>query len=543
MTIDADVLLEGGTIVDGTGRPGFPGSVAVVGDRLIVLPEGDRRAAPDVGGDAGIRAARRIDARGLVIAPGFIDLHSHGGLVMLAEPLHEPKVRQGVTTELIGVDGNAYAPFPSRRDLLDYVVLNGGLDGRPEIAYDWSTVADYLARYDGTTSVNVAYVVGNSPLRIASVGWDEVEADRGAMADQRSRLREAMEDGAFGLSTGLDYPPGSYATTAELADLAAVAAGLGGIYHTHVRYPLGDGFLDPYREAIEIGRRSGAPVHITHFYHRPTFPGPPEVMLALVDDARAAGLDVTFDLYPYEWASTRLLIMLPNWLQAGGVGPLRERLADRAVRARVRAEAAARGRLFAGDRSWDEVRLGYFARPENAEWEGQTLGAYLAATGLDPVDAICDLLLAEDLRINQVTPGPHLAGIRPFIRHPRAMIATDGVMIAAKPAPRTYGTYPRILGEFVRDERWLGLEDAVRKMSGAPAARLGLADRGVIADGFKADLVVFDPARVRALATYDEPRRYPEGIPYVLVNGILVVDRGEHTGATPGRALRRGRRD
>src|SRR5664280_2705123 len=211
MTIDANVLVEGGTIVDGTGRPGFPGSVAVVGDRLIVLPDGDRRAATDDGGVAGIRAGRTIDARGLVIAPGFIDLHSHGGLVMLAEPLHEPKVRQGVTTELIGVDGNAYAPFPSRRDLVDYVV-------------------------------------GNSPLRIASVGWDEVEADRRAMADQRSRLREALEDGAFGLSTGLDYPPGSYATTAELVELAAVAAGLGGIYHTHVRYPLGDGFLDPYRD-------------------------------------------------------------------------------------------------------------------------------------------------------------------------------------------------------------------------------------------------------------------------------------------------------
>jgi len=231
-------------------------------------------------------------------------------------------------------------------------------------------------------------------------------------------LREALEEGAFGLSTGLDYPPGSYATTDELVELAAEAARLDGIYHTHVRYPLGDGFLDPYREAIEIGRRSGAPVHITHFYHRPAFPGPPEVMLALVDDARAAGLDISFDLYPYEWASTRLLIMLPPWIQAGGLGPLRERLADPKVRARIRGESGARGRLFAGERSWAEVRLGHFARPENAEWEGRTLGDYLAATGLDPVDAICDLLIAEDLRINQVTPGPHRAGIHAFIRHP-----------------------------------------------------------------------------------------------------------------------------
>ena len=208
-----------------------------------------------------------------------------------------------------------------------------------------------------------------------------------------------LEEGAFGLSTGLDYPPGSYATTDELVELAAEAARLGGIYHTHVRYPLGDGFLDPYREAIEIGRRWAPPSTSPTSTTGPTFPGPPEVMLALVDDARAAGLDVTFDLYPSEWASTRLLIMLPTWIQAGGLGPLRERLADRAVRTRVREEcrgprADVRGRA----RSWAEVRLGYFARPENAEWEGRTLGEYVAATGLDPVDAVCELLIAEDLR-------------------------------------------------------------------------------------------------------------------------------------------------
>ena len=332
MTREVDLLFEGGTVVDGTGAPGYPARVAVAGDRIVLPDPADT-----------IRAARTVDASGLVVAPGFIDLHSHGGLVMLAEPRHEPKVRQGVTTEVIGVDGNAYAPFPDPADLRDFVVLNGGLDGRPDIAYDWATVAEYLARYDRRVAVNVAYVVGNSPLRIAALGWDEVEADERGDRRPAGPLREAMEDGAFGLSTGLDYPPGAYATTAELAAIAEEAARLGGIYHTHVRYPLGDGFLDPFREAIEIGRRSGAPVHITHFYHRATFPGPPEQMLALVDDARAEGLDVSFDLYPSEWASTRLLIMLPTWIQAGGIGPLRERLADRAVRARIREELRARG--------------------------------------------------------------------------------------------------------------------------------------------------------------------------------------------------------
>ncbi len=354
-------------------------------------------------------------------------------------------------------------------------------------------------------------------------------------------LREAMEDGAYGLSSGLDYPPGAYATTDELAALAHEAARSGGFYHTHVRYALGDRFLDPFREAIEIGRLGGAPAHITHFYHRTTFPGSPDQMLELVDDARAEGLDVTFDAYPYEWASTRLLILIPIWVQEGGPGPTKERLADRTVRERIRADLQARGVLFAGSGGLAAVRLGAFARPENLRWEGRTFGDVLAETGADPVDQLCDLLLAENLAINEVTPGPHTDGIRRFYRHPVAMVGTDSTFVGAKPSPRTYGSFPRILGQFVRDEALLTLEDAVKRMTSMPAARLGLTDRGVIRDGAIADLVVFDPAAIRARATYDEPRQFPDGMEHVIVGGVPVVANGEHTGATPGRGLRRGR--
>jgi N-acyl-D-amino-acid deacylase len=489
------------------------------------------------------RAGDIIDATGHVVAPGFIDMHSHGGLVMLAEPRHEPKVRQGVTTEVIGVDGNSYAPFTSQADLDDFLTLNAGLDGRPELAYDWRTVADYLARFDRRVAVNVAYLIGNSALRIAAIGWDEVAADGPAMDRQRALLREGMEDGAMGLSSGLDYPPGAYATTDELAELLAEARRLGGIYHTHVRYDLGDRFLDPFREAIEIGRRGGGPVHITHFYHRQTFPGTPDQMLALVDDARAEGLDVTFDLYPDEYASTRLLVMLPPWIQAGGVARLRERLADRAARSRMRDELAIRGRSYAGTTPWGDLRLGAFATPDHRRWEGRSLADYMAETGFDPTDAICELLLAEDLRVNQVTPGPHKPGMVPFFRHRDSMIGTDGVLIADRPAPRTFGSFPRVLGEFVREEGLTSLEEAVRKMTSAPAARLGLADRGLLRDGMLADIVVFDPVTVRSRATYEEPCRFPAGIPHVLVNGVPVVRDGGHTGALPGRALRQGRPD
>ena len=356
----------------------------------------------------------------------------------------------------------------------------------------------------------------------------------------RAMLREALDEGAFGVSSGLDYPPGSFASTDELAALTAEAALAGGFYHTHVRYALGDRFLDPFREAIEIGRRGQGPVHLTHFYHRQTHPGGPELLLGLVDDARAGGMDVTFDSYPYEWASTRLLIQLPQWVQAGGPMALKERLADRGVRDLLRTELAARGAAYAGPAGWADLRLGAFTRPANLHWESHTLAEVMDQTGRDAVDTICDLLLDENLGVAQVTSGPWSETLPHFVSHPVGMVGTDSTFLGEKPSPRTYGSFPRILGQFVRDERLLSLEEAVRKMTGAPAARLGLGDRGLLRDGYAADLVIFDPQRVRSNATYDGPRQFPDGIEHVAVNGKLVVDGGVHTGALPGRALRRG---
>ncbi|HUG48180.1 MAG TPA: amidohydrolase family protein [Candidatus Limnocylindria bacterium] len=525
-----DLLIEGGLIVDGSGAPARSGRLAVEGDRLRLLAQGE---------SAGEQVGRRIDAGGKVVAPGFIDLHSHSGLMMLAEPLHEPKVRQGVTSEVIGVDGLSYAPLPGLEDLRALVEMNAGLDGAPEIDYDWDSLTAYLERFEGHVSVNVGFLVGNSALRISRLGWDDVPADEAALADMAAMLRESMQAGALGLSSGLDYPPGSYATTDELAALTRAATAAGGFYHTHVRYPLGDRFLDPFREAIEIGRRGEGPVHITHFYHRQTHPGGPEQLLGLVDDARAAGLDVTFDCYPYEWAATRLLIQLPGWIQAGGPGPLKERLADGTIRERLRAEVRARGAAYTSPAGWADVRLGYFCTPGNMRWEGRTLAEVMAERGLDAVDAICELLLEEDLRVGQVTSGPWHQTLHHFVRHPVGMFGTDSTFICDLPSPRTYGSFPRVLGEFVRERELLGLEEAVRKMTSAAAARLGLLERGLLRDGYLADVVVFDPQSVRSNATYEHPRRYPTGIEQVIVNGTLVVDGGEHTGATPGRVLRR----
>jgi N-acyl-D-amino-acid deacylase len=528
-----DLIVENGTVVDGSGADGFAAAVGIRDGRLsLVFGETEETTA----------AARRIDASGLVVSPGFVDLHSHSGLMIFADPLHEPKVRQGVTTEVIGVDGLSYAPIPDPADLEALAHMNAGLDGRPDIAYDWGSVETYLDRLDALRpSVNLAFLVGNSALRMSAIGWNEDEATESQIQSMRSMLREAMEEGAIGLSSGLDYPPGAYASTDELAALTRVAAAHGGFYHTHVRYPLGDRYLDPFREAIEIGRRGEGPAHITHFYHRQTFPGGPGPMLALVDDARAEGLDVTFDTYPYEWASTRLLIMIPPWVQAGGPMATRERLADVSVRDRIRRELAERGVLYAGKNAWDDVRLGAFTRPELLRYEGRTVGDVVRDRGDEPVDVLCDLLLEEDLRVNEVTPGPWTESLRDFIRHPVGMIGTDSTFVGAKPSPRTYGSFPRVLGQFVRDEALMSLEEAVRSMTSSAAERLGLSDRGLLRDGYVADVVVFDPARVRSNATYHEPRQFPDGIEWVIVGGEVVVERGLHTGLRSGRVLRRGR--
>jgi N-acyl-D-amino-acid deacylase len=529
-----DLLIEHGTVVDGTGSPGFRASVGVVEGKIRVLR-----------GDASeVAAARRIDASDRIVCPGFVDAHSHSALVMLGEPQLDGKVLQGVTTEVVGVDGLSYAPFPDPADLRAFVALNSGIDGDPEIPYDWTDLPSFMARHDGRVSPNVACFVGNTALRIAAVGWDDVPCDSDAVALQERLLSEAMEAGALGLSTGLDYPPGSYATTDELVALSRVATRHGGIYHTHVRYSLGDAYLDPFREALRIGRDAGIPVHVTHFSRssRGPYTGGARPMIDLLEDAASDGQEVTFDTYPWEWGGTRLMRLFPNWTQEGGPDQLRARLADPALRPRLQQEleASAAYRAFTSSRPFSDVRLTNFRRSEHRDLDGRTLAELAAADGRHPADVIADLLLAEDLRVTFVRPSPQAQTLPAFVTHPLSMIATDSVLIGSYPSPRAFGTYPRVLGDYVREERLLTLPDAIRRMTSFPATRMGLVGRGVVADGMAADLVVFDPVTVQATASYEQPRQAPIGIDHVIVNGVQVVDGGRHTGATPGWWLRRG---
>ncbi len=520
-----DLLIRDGLIIDGTGNPGFYAAVAVERERVAIL-RGDL---------TGVEAARVIDATGRVVCPGFIDMHAHSGLVILAEPHHEPKVRQGVTTELIGIDGCSYAPFTSHEDFRRFVELNSGLDGNPPLPGRWSSVEQYLDMFTERVAVNIAYVIGNSPLRIAAMGWGDRPATAGETANMRALLRTGMEEGAFGLSTGLDYPPGSYADTRELIELSEEARRLGGLYHTHVRYSLGDRFLDPFREALDIGRGSAIPIHITHFYQRTTSPGGARRMLALVEDARDEGLDVTFDSYPYPLSSTRLLILVPQWAHDGGPERLKGVLADPGTRAKLRAEMAPRAA------TWTDMWLTNFRHAHHHRFEGRSIAQVADMMDKDPVDVICELLVAENLEVSYVSAGGNAATLPKFVSHPLSMVGSDALLIGDYPSPRTYGTFPIILAEFVREERFMSLPDAIRKMTSFPAQRLGLPDRGLLRDGFKADVVVFDPRTVKAPATRTQPKQFPVGIDYVVVNGKIVVDGGRHTGMLAGRALRRGR--
>jgi N-acyl-D-amino-acid deacylase len=302
-----------------------------------------------------------------------------------------------------------------------------------------------------------------------------------------------------------------------------------------VRYGLGDRFLDPFREALDIGRGSGIPIHITHFYHRTTSAGGASRMLALVEDAREEGLDVTFDSYPYNLSSTRLTILLPQWTHDGGYDALMAILRDQGQRERLRREMAPR----AG--AWSDMWLTNFKQARHHWFEGRSIAEVSERMDRDPVDAICDLLVAEDLEVCYVSAGGNLATLPKFVSHPLSMVGSDAVLIGEYPSPRTYGCFPIILSEFVREERFLALPDAIRKMTSFPAQRLGLPDRGLLRDGFKADLVVFDPKTVKAPATRTRPKQLPVGIDYVVVNGVVVIDQGRHTGALPGRALKRGR--
>jgi N-acyl-D-amino-acid deacylase len=528
------LLIKGGTVVDGSGAPSVAADVAVEGDRIAA-----------VGSDLGAAAATRvIDAKGLMVAPGFIDIHSHSDLVYDTCPGAESKVRQGVTTEVVGMCGFSPGPIaPGMRETVrDWI---GGIGSKPPGT--WQSFGEYLDHLRGLgTSVNVVQFVGHGALRYATVGGENRPATADEQKAMERHLAEALDAGAWGYSTGLVYAPSIYGSTEELIALAKSMAKRGGHYFSHVRGEAAT-LETAYVEAIRIGEEGGVPVQIAHVKAsgRENW-GKMERALRMISDARARGVDVTGDVYPYPAGSTKMDNLLPAWMHDGGTAKLLERLADPASRARAIADCLVDGerwRTGSGANGWDEVMVATCSREELA---GKTLAEVARLTGREPAQAMMDLVLAEKAGVSMISFSQSEENVAMASADPHTMIGSDSLSLHSgtgphpgKPHPRSYGTFPRVLGVYCRERRLFSWETAVHKMTGMPAAKLGIAARGLVKTGYAADLALFDPKTVRDEATFPEPHRHPVGIPYVVVNGQVVVDGPRYHAVPAGRVLTR----
>jgi N-acyl-D-amino-acid deacylase len=528
------LLIRGGEVIDGTGAPRHHSDVLVVDGRIAALgPSRQLSKARDLGHLP--RADREIDAAGMVVAPGAIDIHSHSDESMFVNSAMESALHQGVTTVVCGNCGGASAPVMG----LAASELDRDL-ARFDLGRTWTSFGEYAAAVEKNgTAINVCSFVGHGTLRMCVMGGEAREPKAGELAAMKALLASALEEGAVGMSTGLIYPPSAYGTTDEIVALASVVQIHGGLYASHIRNE-GDRLLDAVAEGIEIGRRSGARVELSH--HKASGRknwGRVKDSTALIEGARAEGLDVTADQYPYTASSTGLAVVIPNWAHEGGSLAMVERLRDRAVRTRIRDEYVETGR------NWDAIVIARAAK--HLEWSGRSVADLAKEKAQDPLDWSCDALVEHDGDVAIVHHSMNEDDVRFVMRKEWVAIGSDsranapyGPLSFGKPHPRSYGTFPRVLGKYARDERVLGLEDAVRKMTSLPASRVRLRDRGVLREGAIADVIVFDPEKIADRATYDEPHRYPDGMPFVIVNGEIALEGGQATKARAGRFLRLG---
>jgi N-acyl-D-amino-acid deacylase len=518
-----DVAIRGGRIIDGAGNPWYRGDVGIADGRIAAVGRVDEAAA------------RTMDADGLFVCPGFVDMHTHSDLQLLANPPHEAKVRQGVTLEVLGQDGLSYAPVTD--EVLEQ--LRGQLaawnDDPPGFDWSWRTVGEYLDRLDRDgIAVNAVYLAPHGTIRMCAMGYDDRAPTPDELAHMKRLLAEALEQGAVGLSTGLTYTPGMYADDDEIVALLEVVREHGGYYTPHHRN-YGKHALEAYADCIEIARRSGVPLHLAHAHlGYPVNKGRAPELLDMIDRARDEGIEVTLDTYPYLAGSTYLHAFLPSWMHAGGSAATIARLRDANLRERLRAEIEDEGSDgFHGiPMDWSIVVIG------NGRFVGLSIADAAAAEGERPIDFLCELLVDEELGVSCVAHTGNEENVRMTMAHATHTAGSDGILVGDRPHPRSYGTFPRYFATYVRELGILTWEQAVRKMTSLPAQVLRLADRGLLRPGMAADVTCIDPETIRDNATYEDPRRLPDGIPYVIVNGVVVVDDGRHTGALAGRALR-----
>ena len=531
-----DLLIVGGHIIDGSGSPWFAGSVAVKDGKIA-----------DIGRLDGASARQRIDASGLVVAPGFIDMHSHSDFTLLVDGNAQSKIRQGVTTEILG-EANSAGPILGPA-IEAFEKSSAPLSQKGGIQRDWTTLGEYFARLERQgISVNIASYVGSGQVWEDVLGNVNRRPTPQEMAKMKALVDQAMRDGAIGLASGLIYAPNMFATTDELAELAKVAARHGGIYTTHIRGEGSNG-VRAIEEAIAISEKAGLPAHVLHFkmYGKENW-GHMAEQIKAIEAARLRGVDITADQYPYLAGMTGLKQCLPPKYLEGTPDEIVARLKDSRARAEIRRDIA-QG-LPGWDNNevrdvggWHGVMLASVQKPENKKYEGHRMDEIARVMGRDPVDALCDLLVSEVASPYAIFFGMSEADVELAMKQPWVAVGSDGVAVnpnmdfMGQPHPRFYGTFPRLLGVYVRERQVLTLPDAVRKMTSLAAQIAGFTDRGLLRPGMAADIAIFDPATVKDEATYENPKQYPVGIPYVIVNGVVVIDKGEHTSARPGRVL------
>ncbi|KOT91236.1 N-acyl-D-amino acid deacylase [Streptomyces sp. NRRL F-5755] len=536
-----DTVVRDVRVIDGSGTPSYRADVALDGGRIAEI-----RRETDSGPRPG--AARVVDGAGLALSPGFIDMHAHSDLALLRDPAHEAKAAQGVTLEVIGQDGLSYAPVDDRTLAEVRAQITGWNGDGSDIDFGWRTVGEYLDRLDHGfggqgIAVNAAYLVPQGTVRMLALGWEDRAATPGELARMRQLVAEGLEQGAVGLSSGLTYTPGMYADDAELTELCRVVARYGGYYCPHHR-SYGAGALEAYAEMVGLTRRAGCALHLAHAtMNFGVNKGRAPELLALLDEALAAGADITLDTYPYTPGCTTLVAMLPSWASEGGPEATLARLRDDATAERIRHVMEVEGAdgCHGVPIEWDTIEISGVSDPALADHVGRTVAASARERGEAPWTTARRLLLRDRLGPTILQHVGHEENVRAIMRHPVHTGGSDGILQGAKPHPRAYGTFPKYLGTYTRELGVLSLEECVAHLTGRPAARLRLPDRGLVREGYRADLVLFDPDTVAAGSTFEAPRTLPTGIPHVLIDGRFVIEDGRRTDVLAGRTVRRTR--
>ncbi|MFC8668892.1 amidohydrolase family protein [Streptomyces sp. NPDC057199] len=536
-----DLVIRDVEVVDGSGGPSYRADVGIEGGRITAIVQ-EAAAA----GCLRPVARRVLDAEGLVLSPGFIDMHAHSDLALLRDPDHSAKVAQGVTLEVIGQDGLSYAPVDDRTLAEVRRAITGWNGNGDDIDFSWRSVGEYLDRldhgFDGEgIAVNAAYLIPQGSVRMLAVGWDDRAATPQELDRMRQLVADGMREGAVGMSSGLTYTPGMYAKDAELTELCRVVAEFGGYYCPHHR-SYGAGALDAYREMVELTREAGCSLHLAHAtMNFGVNKGRGPDLLALVDQALADGGDVSLDTYPYTPGCTTLVAMLPSWASEGGPEAILGRLKDDGTAERIRhhMEVVGADGCHGVPIEWDTIEISGVADAALAEYVGRTVQESADARGEAPWVTARRLLLDDGLGSTILQHVGHEENVQAIMRHRVHTGGSDGILRGDKPHPRAYGTFPQYLGRYVRELGVLGLEECVAHLTSRPAARLRLPDRGLVREGYRADLVLFDPATVAAGSTFENPRTLPTGIPHVLIDGRFVVEDGRRTDVLAGRAVRR----